>query len=94
MRNRPIAGRYLQDMHVNKVKQLLTITDPPRGRFRFALSKTGIGRRETYGFTGSLKVSKKSSILLVCSLIASSGLGSLLASPLLGPPNEVWPPRL
>ena len=48
----------------------------------------------TYGLTGSLRVSRKSSILLVCSLIWSRGLGSWL-SPLEGPPNEVfWDPRL
>ena len=40
----------------------------------------------TYGFNGSLKVSRKSSILLVCSLIASRGLGSV-AMFLEDPPN-------
>lgn len=46
---------------------------------------------ETHGFTGSESVSSQSSILLVCSRIASSGLGSLVSSCLLGPPpKEGW----
>jgi hypothetical protein len=94
MRNRPIAGKYLQHIHVSKIEpyrqeqMALRIASLGGG-----LRKPGV-QRATYGFTGSLSVSKKSSILLVCSLIASSGLGSLLESPLLGPPNEVWPPKL
>lgn len=39
-------------------------------------------------------VSNQSSILLVCSRIASRGLGSLVASTLPGPPNGFWFPRL
>lgn len=51
-------------------------------------------RLRTYGFTGSLKVSRKSSILLVCSLIASNGLGSFKESLLLDVPKVFCPPRL
>ena len=47
----------------------------------------------THGLTGCDSVSSQSSILLVCSRMASSGLGSLVASVLLGPPNEGCEPR-
>lgn len=47
----------------------------------------------THGFTGSASVSSQSSILLVCSLMASKGLGSLVASARPGPPNGLWLPR-
>jgi hypothetical protein len=46
--------------------------------------------RETYGFTGSDMVSSQSSILLVCSRMASKGLGSLVASARPGPPKGFW----
>lgn len=49
---------------------------------------------ETHGFTGSDSVSSQSSILLVCSRIASRGLGSLVASDLPDPPKEFEGPRL
>lgn len=42
---------------------------------------------------GSERVSSQSSILLVCSRMASSGLGSLVASERWGPPNGDWFPR-
>jgi hypothetical protein len=41
-----------------------------------------------YGLRGSDSVSKKSSILLVCLRIASSGDGSFVADELDWPPNE------
>lgn len=49
----------------------------------------------TYGFSGSEMVSNQSSILLVCSRIWSSGLGSLVASARPGPPKRLsCAPRL
>jgi hypothetical protein len=57
-----------------------------------ASSKPGNGA--THGFTGSLSVSSQSSILLVCSRIASSGLGSLVFPSFLPAfPNGLWLPR-
>ena len=47
----------------------------------------------SYGLRGSPNESRISSILLVCLRIASSGLGSLVASGLLGPPKLFWAPR-
>lgn len=49
-----------------------------------------------YGLMGSEYVSKKSSILLVCSLMASSGDGSFVEDELEGPgPKDMfcWLPR-
>lgn len=51
-------------------------------------------RDTTYGLTGSANVSNQSSILLVCSRMASKGLGSLVASARPGPPKGFWWPRL
>lgn len=51
------------------------------------------GGWRTYGLMGSLSVSRKSSILLVCSLMASRGLGSLDMS-VLGAPKVCWFERL
>lgn len=51
------------------------------------------GRGRTHGLIGSDSVSSQSSILLVCSRIASSGLGSLVASGREGPPNGEELPR-
>ena len=51
--------------------------------------------KTTYCFMGSAAVSNQSSILFVCSLSCSSGLGSLVASALPGPPNRLsCEPRL
>lgn len=51
--------------------------------------------KQTYGLIGSANVSSQSSILLVCSRMASRGLGSLVASALAGPPPKgFWCPRL
>lgn len=51
------------------------------------------GSRTTHGLTGCDKVSSQSSILLVCSRMASSGLGSLVASGRPGFPKEGCEPR-
>ena len=60
---------------------------------RFNMRKAIVCNREcdgeAYGFTGSDNVSSQSSILLVCSRIASRGLGSLVASARPGPPNRL-----
>lgn len=48
---------------------------------------------KTHGLTGCDKVSSQSSILLVCSRMASSGLGSLMASACPGPPKEGCEPK-
>jgi hypothetical protein len=81
MRKRPIAGRYLMEGYLADVlcHVLLEERTPRRDTCRRALERA-------YGLSGSLKVSRKSSILLVCSLIASRGLGSLDISEL-GPPK-------
>ena len=51
--------------------------------------------KTTHCFTGSAAVSNHSSILFVCSLSWSSGLGSFVASALPGPPNRLsCEPRL
>ena len=50
-------------------------------------------KARTHGLTGCDKVSSQSSILLVCSRMASSGLGSLVASVRPGPPNEGCEPK-
>lgn len=47
---------------------------------------------EAYGLMGSLNVSSMSSILEVCSRMASSGLGSAGPS-LCAPPKGFWLPR-
>ena len=50
-------------------------------------SRLGRCPKTTHCFIGSAAVSSHSSILLVCSLSCSSGLGSFVASALPGPPN-------
>ena len=55
---------------------------PPKSKLpaRGPISRLSWG--ETYGFTGSLKVSKRSSILLVCARMVSRELGLFVSSPL------------
>ena len=51
-------------------------------------------KKKPYGLIGSAAVSNQSSILLVCSRMASKGLGSPVASKLLGVPKGFWWPKL
>jgi hypothetical protein len=82
-----MAGRYLKCKNVSAWVKLVR-----------AASTRVLGRtqqlRDTNGFRGSPIVFSQSSILLVCSLIASKGLGSFVASALPGPANWLLRPRL
>lgn len=80
MRNRPIAGRYLElSISASKLSSLALVS-----------FFTTPADRETHGLMGSARVSSKSSILLVCSRIASRGDGSDVAAECEGPPNGRW----
>lgn len=90
IKNRPMAGRYLQgesasammrpsQQFAKQAKHLHTVLCDGASGYRCRL---------TYGFRGPLRESRMSSILLVCALMASRGLGSLPS--ILGPPKGVW----
>ena len=78
----------------------VSTTSTPLNQRKVSSSTPGICTRQhslktTHCFIGSAAVSNQSSILLVCSLSCSSGLGSLVASALPGPPNRLsCEPRL
>ena len=80
MRKRPIAGRYLCSndvcQHVPNPRQALQA----ESKRNPAVLKKPL--EDTDGFMGSPTLVSQSSILLVCSLIVSSGLGSFVASAL------------
>jgi len=84
IRKRPIAGKYLH---------AIIISGGFSRRMVGAQSDCKTARSQsTYGLSGSAIVSIQSSILLVCARIASKGLGSAVASGLLGPPKGLLGP--
>jgi hypothetical protein len=62
------------------------------GEVAVAVSTRNPTAGSTNGLSGSETVSRKSSILLVCSRMASSGLGSFVASLVPGPPKGCCAP--
>lgn len=93
-----MAGRYLQNQKISQttVAKWADSSKLPDKR-PSKLHHRGVRpmlRRSTYGFMGSLKVSRKSSILLVCVLIVSRILELSVESELLGAPKLFCPPKL
>lgn len=85
MRKRPIAGRYLFETRPVSFSPSVL-----RSPVCDAALRDPWRQQKTHGLTGSASVSNQSSILLVCSRMASKGLGSLVASALPGPPKLLW----
>ena len=90
IKKRPTAGKYLQGKDTLSAKLQMVPCNPvmaTKHSHGKGINKGMYLKAITYGFMGSETVSSQSSILLVCSRIASKGLGSFVASALPGPPN-------